>query len=324
MSQSTMSEVILPDTAHGASRPWVNTFRRLLRKKLAIIGILVILTFYMVGALAPVLAPYDYNEQDLSTTFQSPSREHLLGTDRLGRDMFSRVVWAARTTAIVTAAALLTGGVVLGVGLGLISGYLGGKVDSLIMRVGDMFLALPSLLMLILFTATIRPRYIGWAHSFEDWAGWKGFVSSGAPDYILVFGALSLFSWVGSARLIRSQVLALRETQYVLAARSIGASRRRIIFVHLLPNVSNLIIVGMSAGMGGIVGSEIALSWLGLGVQPPNPSFGGLIREWSGLSNLRTHPFLLLGPAGVAAALIFSWNLLGDALNDVLNPRRGR
>lgn len=307
-----------------ARRPWVAALARLLRKRIAVVAIAIILAFYITGALAPLLAPYGYNAQDLKHTFEGPSADHLMGTDRLGRDMLSRVIWAARTTSIVTAAVLLTGGIVIGVGLGLVSGYVGGKVDTLIMRVGDVFLALPSLLILILLTATIRPRVKEWAYDFESWSGIDGFVRSGAPDYILVFGALSLFAWVGSARLIRSQVLALREADYVLAARAMGASRRRIIWAHLLPNVSNLVIVGLSAGMAGIVGSEIALSWLGLGVQPPNPSFGGLIAEWSGISNLRAHPFLLLFPASIAATLILAWNLLGDALNDVLNPRRSR
>jgi ABC-type dipeptide/oligopeptide/nickel transport system permease subunit len=305
-----------------ARKPFVAATIRLFRKKIAVVALIIIVAFYLTGILAPYIAPYDYTDQDLQNTFQSPSWEHPLGTDRLGRDMLSRVIWAARTTAIVTLATLLTGGVLLGITLGLIAGYVGGRVDTVIMRTGDIFLAMPGLLMLILINATLRSRWIEWAHDFEDWSGWYGFVETGAPDYLLVFSALSLFAWVGGARLIRSQVLALRETDYVMAARAMGASRWRIIFRHLLPNVSNLIIVGLSAGMAGIVGSEIALSWLGLGVKPPNPSFGALILEWSGISNLRTHPTLLLFPATVVALLILSWNLLGDALNDVLNPRR--
>ncbi len=320
-ARESQREAVLPRRTERS--PFAAALGRLMHKRVAVLAIVVIITFYLVGALAPLLAPYDYNHQDLQHTFEGPSSDHLMGTDRLGRDMLSRVIWATRTTTIVTLSVLATGGIVLGVGLGLVSGYLGGKVDALIMRVGDMFLALPSLMILILLTATIRPRVKEWSYDFEDLTGWDGFVRSGAPDYILVFGALSIFAWVGAARLIRSQVLALREMDYVTAARAMGASRRRIILSHLLPNVTNLIVVGLSAGMAGIVGSEIALSWLGLGVQPPNPSFGGLIAEWSGISNLRAHPFLLLFPATIAATLILSWNLLGDALNDVLNPRRG-
>lgn len=304
--------------------PFAAAVGRLARKRIATVAIVVILIFYLVAAFAPLVAPHGFNDQNLQESLRDPSLEHPFGTDRLGRDMLSRVIWSARTTAIVTAAVLLTGGLFLGVGLGLVSGYFGGKVDTVIMRIGDVFFALPGLLVMILLTATIRPRFVEWSHDFEDWTGWDGFVSSGAPDYILVFGALSIFSWVGAARLIRSQVLALRESDYVLAARAMGAHGRSIMWRHLLPNVSNLVIVGLSASMGGIVGSEIALSWLGVGVQPPNASFGGLIREWSGISNLRTHPYLLLFPAMIAAALIFAWNLLGDALNDVLSPRRGR
>ncbi len=309
---------------YRARSPFVAAMRRLLGKRIALLAMALILAFYTIALLAPLVAPHGFNDQNLRESLQGPSWEHPMGTDRLGRDMLSRVIWSARTTAIVTGAVLLTGGLVLGVGLGLVSGYFGGKVDTAIMRVGDVFFALPGLLIMILLTATVRPRFIEWARDFESWSGWDGFVRSGAPDYILVFGALSLFSWVGAARLIRSQVLALRETDYVMAARAMGAPGRAIIWRHLLPNVSNLVIVGLSAAMGGIVGSEIALSWLGVGVQPPHASFGGLIREWSGISNLRTHPYLLLFPAMIAASLIFAWNLLGDALNDVLSPRRGR
>ena len=313
------SAVVVEEEGRG---PFAAAMGRLLRKRLAVVALVVIVAFYMTGLLAPLIAPYSYTEQNLDNAFAGPTMEHPLGTDRLGRDMLSRVIWASRTTAIVTGTVMLSGGIVLGVGLGLISGYFGGKVDALIMRVGDVFFSLPSLLIMILLTATVRPRVIEWARDFEDWSGWEGFVRSGAPDFLLVFTALSMFSWVGGARLIRSQVLAVRETDYVVAARSMGASGVQIIWRHILPNVSNLVIVGLSMGMAGIVGSEIALSWLGVGVQPPTPSFGGLINEWSGISNLRRHPFLLIGPSVVVASLIFAWNLLGDALNDVLNVRR--
>jgi ABC-type dipeptide/oligopeptide/nickel transport system permease subunit len=137
----------------------------------------------------------------------------------------------------------------------------------------------------------------------------------------LIFGALSVFSWVGTARIIRSRVLALRETEFVLAARSVGSTATRILFRHLLPNVSNIIIVGMSLSLSGIAGSEIGLTFFGVGVQPPHPSYGALIFDGSGIRQLNATPWLLAFPVGIVALLYFSFNLLGDALTDILTPR---
>src|SRR5262249_16829273 len=161
-----------------------------------------------------------------------------------GRDMFSRVVWASQTTVIVTVATLITGGLVLSVGLGLLSGYTAGTVtDSAIMRIGEILGSLPTILMLLLINATLKPQVRTFGFELEQWTGIGGIVSSGALDYLLVFGALSIFSWYGTARVIRSQVLALRETEFIMAAHSVGASTGHILRRHLLPNVSNIIVV---------------------------------------------------------------------------------
>lgn len=356
--------------AGAGGSPWALALRRLLRKKLAVAALLAILAFYFVGLFAPVLAPQDYREQDLENTLQSPSLAHPFGTDRLGRDQLTRVIWSSRTTIIVTVATVVAGSLVLSVGLGMLSGYMGGWVDTAIMRGGEVFASLPGLPMLILINATMRPR----AEQGVDWleghlssddllflilmvllaltvvlalGGWLAarsgaalglatiagavilglwglqavFATPGAADYFLIFGALSLFVWVGGARVIRSQVLSLRQTEYVLAARSMGASTWRILASHLLPNVSPIIIVGVSASLGAIAGSEIALTFLGVGVHEPTPSFGALISESAAQPVLRNHPYLLLAPAVVVGALIFAFNLLGDALNDVLTPK---
>jgi ABC-type dipeptide/oligopeptide/nickel transport system permease subunit len=291
---------------------------RLLRKKIAVIALVAIIIFYFVGFFVPVIAPYSYTAQDLGNVRQGPSLAHPFGTDDLGRDMLSRVMWASRTTVIITLATMLTGGLVLSVSLGLLSGYVGRWVDTLIMRVGDVFFALPGLPMLIMINASLgdRVRGWGWLQALEDWLRIDGF-----SDYFLVFAALSLFAWVGGARVIRSQVLALRETEYVTAARAMGASTWRVIFQHLLPNVSNIIIVGLSASLGAIAGTEIALTWFGVGVQPPTPSFGAMLFEGGSIRTLQANPHLLLVPGAVVAVLIFSFNLLGDALTDILTPR---
>jgi ABC-type dipeptide/oligopeptide/nickel transport system permease subunit len=306
---------VTPGARHS---PLGLALRRLLRKKIAILALAFIAVFYFCGLFAPVVAPHSYTAQDLDHVFQGPSLAHPFGTDSLGRDVLSRVIWASRTTVIVTLATLVTGGLVLSVSLGLLAGYLGGKVDTAIMRVGDVFFALPGLPMLILINATVKARVAdqAWIKNLQDWLRLEGLA-----DYIVIFGALSLFAWVGGARVIRSQVLTLRETDYVMAARAMGASTWRIVFQHLLPNVSNIIIVSLSAGLGAIAGTEIALTWFGVGVHDPTPSFGVMLYQGGSIRTLQAHPQLLLVPGAVVAGLIFAFNLLGDALTDVLTPR---
>ncbi len=253
-----------------------------------------------------------------------PSLEHPLGTDRIGRDLLSRVIYGIRTTVIITLASVLTGSLLIGVFMGAAAGYFGRRVDTVIMRTGDIFLAFPGILLIILIAATVKPRVVEWTRGFEDWSGIDGIVRSGAVDYFVVFASLTLFSWVGMARLVRGQVLWLKESQYVEAARAMGASNLRIVFRHLLPNAISPVIVSVSVGMGAVAGSEVVLSWFGIGIQPPNPSLGRMILENFGVSNLsilRDDPHLLLVPAATIAVLIYAWNLLGDGLNDVLNPR---
>ncbi|MCH7576503.1 MAG: ABC transporter permease [Chloroflexi bacterium] len=303
-------------------RPSFQVLRRLGRKRLAVVGLVVIVIIYLAGIFAPLVAPYGFADTDFTNTFAGPSLEHPLGTDRLGRDLLSRVMWSAQTTVIISAAAILTGGLALGVTLGLLAGYAGGRVDNLIMRVADTFFGLPEILMLLLITATVRPRVEDFFDKFDGWPVLGGLNEAGLPDYFLIFGVLSLFGWVGMARIVRSQVLSLRETDYVMAAQAAGARTPRVLFHHLLPNVSNIVIVAITFSLGAIAGTEIALTWLGIGIQPPHPSFGVMIFDASGLTTIRAHPNLMLVPAVAVAALLFSFNLLGDALNDVTNPHR--
>ena len=303
-------------------RPSFLVLRRLARKRLAVVGLVIIVIIYLAGIFAPLVAPYGFADTDFTNTFAGPSLEHPLGTDRLGRDLLSRVMWSAQTTVIISAAAILTGGLALGVTLGLLAGYAGGRVDNLIMRVADTFFGLPEILMLLLITATVRPRVEDFFDKFDGWPVLGGLNEAGLPDYFLIFGVLSLFGWVGMARIVRSQVLSLRETDYVMAAQAAGARTPRVLFHHLLPNVSNIVIVAITFSLGAIAGTEIALTWLGIGIQPPHPSFGVMIFDASGLTTIRAHPNLMLVPAVAVAALLFSFNLLGDALNDVTNPHR--
>lgn len=313
----------------GARRPsgeslTRRSLRRLLRRRIAVVCLSVIAMFYAVGILAPWIAPYGYSQQNLDASFEGPSISHPFGTDRTGRDLLSRVIYATRTTTIVTAATVATGFVLLPVTLGMLAGYRGGWVDAAINRTGEILGSLPGLPMLILITATLRPRWNDAVGAVEDAIHYHGFTDSAFSDYFLIFGALSLFGWVGGARIIRTQVLAMRESEFILAARASGAPTRRILFQHILPNVMPLVVVGASAGLGSIALSEIGLTFLGVGIQPPHPSYGALITDGAGRSVLEAHPALLLVPAGVVAALIFAFNLLGDSLNDVFTSRDSR
>ena len=297
-------------------------WQRLRRKWLAMISLVVIVVIYGAGIFAPIVAPYSYTAQNLDRGLEGPSADHWLGTDRLGRDMLSRVIYSARTTVVVTVTVILSGSLLLGNGLGLLSGYRGGWVDSVIMRAGDIFAGLPSLMMLILINAAFSER----VKDLTRWVDEKvffidGLTSSGAASYLTVFGALSLFFWVGTARIIRAQVLQLRERDFILAAQALGATPLRVIWRHLMPNVSNLIILSISVTLGGVAGSEIFLTWFGVGVQPPAASFGAMIFDAGSVRTFQAHPHLLMVPAVFVTALLFAFALLGDALNDAIRGR---
>lgn len=295
--------------------------RRLLRRPVAVVAIVIIVVIYGAGILAPWVAPHGFNEADFRNRYAEPSLAHPLGTDNLGRDLLSRAIWSAQTTVIVSVAAVLTGGLFLGVTAGLAAGYAGGRTDSIIMRAADTFASVPTILLVLIITATLLPRIIDLARDVEDLTGQDWIVSSGAPSYFLVFGALAIFGWTGIARIVRSQVLALRQEPYVIAARAAGAGTPRILFLHLLPNLTNLLLVAFTLSFGALAAAEVGLTFLGIGVQPPHPSFGLMVSEGVGLSNVREHTTLILVPAGFIVLLVMSFNLLGDQLTDVLSPR---
>ena len=320
-----MSDVALAGWEVEARRsvsPAARALRSLLRRKIAVAAILYILLFYGAGLFAPLLAPYDPNEQHLSveSRLQGPSREHLLGTDRLGRDIFSRVLYSARTTLLFTVAVVVTGGIFLGLGLGLLAGYRGGWIDALIMRVGEVLAGIPTLFLMIAIAAAFRTR-------IDDAAFWlkeNTFLGNDAKaflDFVIIVGVTVPFAWVGTARIVRSQALAIREMDFVLAAELMGASTWRIITRHILPGVLPLFLVGLSGGMAAIAGVEVSLSFLGLGVDPPTASFGTLIGDGAGVRTFQAHPHLLLSAAVPVVLFFFAWNLLGDALVDILEPR---
>ena len=295
--------------------------RALLRRKLALFSLGYISLFYLCGMFAPLVAPYGYREQNLDQTLRPPSRTHLLGTDRLGRDLFSRVIYAARTTVVITLATAVTGSLLIGPALGLLAGYRRGIFDSLINRIGEVVVGLPDLLILIMLTATFGPRLNAWVANYYDLPLVGELLKEGFASILVLFFVLTLIGWVGTMRFIRAQTLQLRESEYVLAARSVGAGTWRIILQHILPNLGHYLVLGTFAGFGATALSEIGLSFLGLGVRPPTASFGEMILNGASIRTLERQPHLFFAPATFAVLLFLSFNLLADALNDVLNPR---
>ncbi|MBG82283.1 MAG: ABC transporter permease [SAR202 cluster bacterium] len=305
---------------------WRRVWSQFRKRRLAFSSLIIIALIYILGILAPVIQTHDYRETDLRNTQQGPSTEHWFGTDRAGRDLYTRVIWGIQTTVIITVTSFITGSLLLGVSIGLVAGYFRGWLDAVIMRIGEVISVFPDILLIILLAATLRPRIVEFARDVEDSYGITGLVSSGIVDYLVIGVALLPLSWFGMMRLVRGQVLVLREAEYVEAARAMGTSTPRILFRHILPNVVSPVIVSVSFGIGSIALSEVILSFFGLGVQPPRPSLGVMIgdvtaRGGASVSVLRDHPEQLLAPIIVVWLLIFCWNIVGDALNDILNPR---
>ena len=296
--------------------------RRLLGNKVGVACLTVILLMYGAGIFAPVVTPYGYNDQNLANANvkQSPSIFHPFGTDRLGRDILTRVIYGLRTTVILTVVTLTTGTLAIGITLGLVAGYFGRMTDTIIMRVGEIITSFPDIFLVLIIVLTVRPPMVEWLRGVEDTLGVK-IIHLGVADYFALSLGLALFSWFGMARVVRGQVLQAREDQYVEAARSIGCGTPRLLFRHVLPNVMGPVIVLVSASLGAVAGAEVLLSFLGIGIQPPVPSLGLMIYENGSLSVLRTTPHLLMFPVATLAVLLFTFNLLGDAINDAFNPR---
>jgi ABC-type dipeptide/oligopeptide/nickel transport system permease subunit len=300
---------------------FVSVIRALLRRKLAFLSLIYIAIFYLCGIFAPVIAPQSYTQQNLDQALQSPSWDHPLGTDRLGRDMLSRAIYATRTTLIITVISVITGGLIIGPGLGLLAGYRRGSADILINRVGEVAAGLPDLMIIIFFSATFGPRLNAWIAGYYDAPLIGEALKGGFGSILVVSFVLTLVGWVGSMRFIRAQTLQLREAEYVTAARATGAGVVRVISRHILPNLSHLLVLGITVSFGAVALAEFGLTFLGLGVRPPVPSFGEMINSAAGPRTLQAHPHLLFFPSFFAVMLLLSWSLLGDALNDVLNPK---
>ena len=297
--------------------PQIQLLTRLMHNVPALLGMAVILGVVLVAIFAPFIARYPYDLTNLGTIEQAPSAAHWFGTDALGRDMFSRVVWGARSAVFVVVMTTVLG-FSLGVPLGAAAGYFGGWIDTLVMRIADILFAFPGLLFVFLIAATVKPGIIAWAKS----VGLGDLARTGYLDYAVVIFALASVGWAGLARLVRAQVLSVKDREFVISAQAIGVPTWKVIMRHVLPNSLAPVIVAMSMGMGDIALSEGYLSFLGIGLQPPAPSWGNILADNAG-RYWRTFPqmiWLVLIPGLILAAVVFAFNFLGDGLNEALNP----
>ncbi len=280
-------------TAAWASRLW----RFCRRQPLGAVGAVLVLVLIAIGTAAPLIAPYDYAETNVVERYQDPSHRHPFGTDNLGRDVMSRIIYGARSTILVSfGATLLT--LVVSAALGTISAYYKGWVDTTVQRFVDIWLSFP-LLILALVTISI--------------------FGGGILQLILVLGFLTA---AGSSRVIRSKALSITHQPFVEAARTVGASDLRILRSHILPNVIPTVIVLSAVRLGAIVITEASLSFLGFGVPPPFPTWGQMLQD--SVARAASHPWLTIWPGMAISLAVFGYNMLGDALRDELDPRLRR
>ncbi|HTD63308.1 MAG TPA: ABC transporter permease [Verrucomicrobiae bacterium] len=294
---------------------WGDAWHRLVQNRAAVVSLVYIALLLLIAVFANVVAPYPFERQDLDSTDLGPGTAHLFGTDGLGRDELSRLVFGSRISLAVALVDVLIV-LLVGVPLGLVAGYFGRWVDVLIMRTVDVLLAFPNLLLVIVVITYLRAVL---EQPQGPLLALIGSLDSLTGGLLGVFIALGLVSWLTVARLVRGQVLSLKEKEFVEAARMVGATNARIIFRHLLPNTLAPVIVAATFGIPGAIAAEAGLSFLGLGVRPPLPSWGILIAE--GVRNMRAFPHELLFPAVVLAVTLICFNFLGDGLRDALDPK---
>jgi peptide/nickel transport system permease protein len=293
----------LSDLMHGARRraeggdsQWRIATRHFKKSKIALIGLFILLILYLIALLAPLLAPYDpIAQRDIvATSYLKPSAQHWLGTDRFGRDILSRILYGARISLSIGFVATLIS-VTLGTVLGALAGFFGGKIDTMLMRFTDMVLAFPRLILLIMIVALF------------------------SPSVAVIITVLGLTQWPNTTRIVRGDVLSLREREFIQAAHALGMGKARIIFRHLIPNVLAPVIVTATLGIGNTIVLEAGLSFLGLGVQPPIPSWGNMVAD--GRDNLIGAWWVSTFPGLVIVLTVLAFNLVGDGLRDALDPR---
>lgn len=316
---------------------WADAFRRLLRNKAAVLGGIVIILNVLIAIFASSIAPYDYKTQERSVANSAPlwvtrifpnmvpkedggyvtiTEKYPLGADALGRDLFTRILYGARVSLSVAFVGPFVS-IIAGMLVGMCAGYVGGKVDNVLMRIVDVMYAFPTFLFIILLMAFFRASFVNvergtFAYTISE-------LDSSTGGMLFIFIGIGLTSWMQMARLVRGQVLSVREKEYIEAAKSIGTKTPAIMWQHILPNILGPIIVAETLAIPQYISYEAFLSFIGLGVNPPMPSWGAMISE--GAQVISTYPYQALFPALALFFTMFAFNFLGDGLRDALDPR---
>ena len=270
------------------------TIKKIIRNRLALFGLIIVMTLFAIAVFAPLISPYNYKNIDVQNILMPPSSTHFFGTDDLGRDVCSRMIWGAR---ISLAVGFVSVGIstLIGITLGALAGYYGKLVDIIIMRFVDIMLCIPGFFLILAVIAFLGPNIF---------------------NIMIIIG---LTSWMGVARLVRAEFLSLKEREFVLGAKASGASDFRIIFIHILPNALSPVFISAVLGVAAAVLLESSLSFLGLGIQPPTPSWGNILTE--GKSNIEIAWWLSVFPGLAILITVLGYNLLGEGLRDALDPK---
>jgi oligopeptide transport system permease protein len=319
-SRTEVAETALEGAPARHRDPWEDALRRLIRNRAALAGLAIILALALLALAAPLVAPYHFAEDHLEDNYAGPGSQYLLGADFLGRDLLSRLIYGTRVSLTVGVAGA-TMATLIGVLWGAVAGYRGGLVGSLMMRFVDLMYGFPTLLLIILIMVYFRA-----AAESPGGAGlvreWLRSLDSAVGGMLFIFIGIAITSWMTMARLVRGMVLSLKESDYVTAARATGASDLRIIWRHLTPNFLGPVIVAETLNIPTYILYEAFLSFIGLGVNPPMPSWGAMIDE--GMASLRSNPHLVLFPSAALALTLLAFNFVGDGLRDALDPRLRR
>jgi peptide/nickel transport system permease protein len=270
------------------------TIKKIIRNRLALFGLIIVMTLFAIAVFAPLISPYNYKNIDVQNILMPPSSTHFFGTDDLGRDVCSRMIWGAR---ISLAVGFVSVGIstLIGITLGALAGYYGKFMDIIIMRFVDIMLCIPGFFLILAVIAFLGPNIF---------------------NIMIIIG---LTSWMGVARLVRAEFLSLKEREFVLGAKASGASDFRIIFIHILPNALSPVFISAVLGVAAAVLLESSLSFLGLGIQPPTPSWGNILTE--GKSNIEIAWWLSVFPGLAILITVLGYNLLGEGLRDALDPK---
>ena len=295
---------------------WKSAFRRLRKNRLATISMWYLGFLILVAIFGPLLIPFSYSQQDYDLVTKGPSWSHPMGTDQLGRDILARLVFGARvslTVGIVVQAVI----VVIGVPLGAMAGYFGRAWDMVIMRIVDVLYAMPNLLFVVVIMTFLRGQ-LALGNEQDGWLAAVARLDTRTGGLIGVYIGLGLIGWLTVARIVRAGAMSLKEREFVEAARSAGAQDSRILMRHVLPNTLAPVVVASTLGIPGAILYEAGISFLGLGVIPPMPSWGLMIAE--AIPNMRSHPYMLVFPAMTLSLTVLAFNFLGDGLRDAVDP----